>query len=150
MNLTVSTPTPPASMPAVAPAGPALKWMWAAIGVLGVSVLALGATLWWSQRALERPYQMMERYLGLSKTFQNQAARNIDDYLASGDALRHSAATQAIGQFAGDLDSLPREFRYGVEVRHPEFFAKGEAEQQLNRGLHQRNVEGVQPFNTRE
>ena len=41
------------------------------------------------------------------------------------------------------LDSLPREFRYGVEVRHPEFFAKGEAEQQLNRGLHQRNVNRV-------
>ncbi|WP_404942894.1 hypothetical protein, partial [Pseudomonas protegens] len=28
--------------------------------------LALGATLWWSQRALERPYLLMERYLGLS------------------------------------------------------------------------------------
>ena len=42
MNLTVSSPTPPASIPAAAPAGPALKWMWAAIGVLGVSVLALG------------------------------------------------------------------------------------------------------------
>ncbi|WP_148109057.1 hypothetical protein, partial [Corynebacterium pseudodiphtheriticum] len=40
--------------------------------------LALGATLWWSQRALERPYRLMERYLGLSQTFQNQAARNID------------------------------------------------------------------------
>ena len=45
MNLSVSSPTPPASIPAAAPAGPALKWMWAAIGVLGVSVLALGATL---------------------------------------------------------------------------------------------------------
>ncbi|KRB30367.1 glycine zipper 2TM domain-containing protein [Acidovorax sp. Root70] len=43
MNLTVSTPTPPAT--AAAPAGSAMKWMWAAIGVLGVSVLALGATL---------------------------------------------------------------------------------------------------------
>lgn len=41
------------------------------------------------------------------------------------------------------LDSLPREFTYGVEVRHAEFFAKGEAEQQLNRGLHQRNVNRV-------
>jgi hypothetical protein len=35
--------------------------------------LALGATLWWSQRALERPYLLMERYLGLSQQFQNQA-----------------------------------------------------------------------------
>lgn len=41
------------------------------------------------------------------------------------------------------LDGLPREFSYGVEVRHPEFFAKGEAEQQFNRGLHQRSVNRV-------
>ncbi|WP_142515091.1 DUF72 domain-containing protein [Klebsiella huaxiensis] len=41
------------------------------------------------------------------------------------------------------LDSLPQTFTYGVEVRHPEFFAKGEAEQQLNRGLHQRSVNRV-------
>ena len=27
--------------------------------------LALGATLWWSQQALERPYQLMARYLSL-------------------------------------------------------------------------------------
>ena len=33
------------------------------------------------------------------------------------------------------LDSLPGEFNYGVEVRHPQFFAKGEEEQTLNRGL---------------
>lgn len=30
------------------------------------------------------------------------------------------------------LDSLPGEFNYGVEVRHPQFFAKGEEEQTLN------------------
>ncbi len=41
------------------------------------------------------------------------------------------------------LDGLPKDFTYGVEVRHPESFAKGEAEQQLNRGLHQRNVNRV-------
>ena len=55
MNLTVSSPTPPASIPAAAPAGPALKWMWAAIGVLGVSVLALGATLVMQNRAPSSP-----------------------------------------------------------------------------------------------
>ena len=43
----------------------------------------------------------------------------------------------ALWQF---LDGLPREFTYGVEVRHPEFFMKGEAEQALNRGLHERGV----------
>lgn len=41
------------------------------------------------------------------------------------------------------LDGLPCEFSYGVEVRHPEFFAKGKAEQQFNRGLHQRSVNRV-------
>jgi len=69
--------------------------------------LALGATLWWSQRALERPYLLMERYLGLSQTFQNQAARNIDDYLASGDALRLSSASQSLENLLQHLDELP-------------------------------------------
>lgn len=41
------------------------------------------------------------------------------------------------------LDRLPKAFTYGVEVRHPEFFAKGEAEQALNRGLHEREVNRV-------
>ncbi|RQO81737.1 glycine zipper 2TM domain-containing protein [Acidovorax sp. FJL06] len=50
MNLTVP-PTTALAPGAPAAAGPALKWMWAAIGVLGVSVLALGATLVWQQRA---------------------------------------------------------------------------------------------------
>ncbi|WP_437888890.1 DUF72 domain-containing protein [Phytobacter sp. V91] len=41
------------------------------------------------------------------------------------------------------LDSLPTQFSYGVEVRHPEFFAKGENEQAFNRGLLQRKVNRV-------
>ncbi|NER60990.1 methyl-accepting chemotaxis protein, partial [Pseudomonas sp. MAFF212428] len=57
--------------------------------------LALGVTLWWSQRALQQPYLLMERYLGLSQQFQNQVARNIQDYLNSGDALRHATALQS-------------------------------------------------------
>lgn len=44
MNLTVQPPTP-ATGAVVPPTGSPLKWMWVAIGVLGVSVLALGATL---------------------------------------------------------------------------------------------------------
>ena len=71
--------------------------------------LALGATLWWSQRALERPYLLMERYLGLSQAFQNQAARNIDDYLASGDALRLSSASQSLESLLQHLNELPVE-----------------------------------------
>ncbi|MDD1012928.1 methyl-accepting chemotaxis protein [Pseudomonas sp. TNT2022 ID1025] len=69
--------------------------------------IALGATLWWSQRALERPYQLMERYLALSQQFQNQAARNIQDYLSSGDALRHATAVQATAALEGELKQLP-------------------------------------------
>ena len=69
--------------------------------------LALGATLAWSQHALERPFQLMERYLSLSQQFQNQVARNIDDYLASGDALRLSDATTALNTLKTELTPLP-------------------------------------------
>jgi Uncharacterized conserved protein len=41
------------------------------------------------------------------------------------------------------LDSLPKTFTYGVEVRHPQFFDKGDAELQLNRGLIARGVNRV-------
>lgn len=41
------------------------------------------------------------------------------------------------------LDALPDSFTYGVEVRHPDFFAKGEAELSLNRGLIARGVNRV-------
>ena len=70
--------------------------------------LALGATLWWSQKALERPYLLMERYLGLSQQFQNGVARSIEDYLASGDALRLSSASQAIDDLNKELGELPQ------------------------------------------
>ena len=69
--------------------------------------VALGATLWWSQKALERPYLLMERYLGLSQQFQNEVARNVEDYLVSGDALRLSAASQAIETLQKELAALP-------------------------------------------
>ncbi|RRV14043.1 methyl-accepting chemotaxis protein [Stutzerimonas xanthomarina] len=69
--------------------------------------LALGATLWWSERAMERPYLLMERYLGLSLQFQHQAAENIQGYLASGDALRHSQAQQALTDLQRDVIELP-------------------------------------------
>ncbi|MHC8316373.1 methyl-accepting chemotaxis protein [Pseudomonas sp. LB3P31] len=70
--------------------------------------VALGATLWWSQKALERPYLLMERYLGLSQQFQNQVARNVQDYLASGDALRLSSAGQAIDELKTDIGDMPQ------------------------------------------
>ncbi|MVW88657.1 methyl-accepting chemotaxis protein [Pseudomonas sp. PB101] len=69
--------------------------------------VALGATLWWSQKALERPYLLMERYLGLSQQFQNEVARSVEDYLGSGDALRLSSAAQGIASLQKQLDELP-------------------------------------------
>ncbi|PWC20635.1 hypothetical protein DDT52_07925 [Brenneria roseae subsp. roseae] len=41
------------------------------------------------------------------------------------------------------LDALPQTFCYGVEVRHPLFFAKGDEERRLNQGLQQRGVNRV-------
>ncbi len=69
--------------------------------------LALGATLWWSERAMERPYLLMARYLALSQQFQHHAAENIRGYLASGDALRHSQAQQALAELEKDIAELP-------------------------------------------
>ena len=69
--------------------------------------LALGATLWWSQQALERPFLLMERYLSLSQQFQNNVARNIEDYLASGDAVRLSDANSALDALKTELGPLP-------------------------------------------
>ncbi|MCF1489243.1 methyl-accepting chemotaxis protein [Pseudomonas sp. AA27] len=87
-----------------------LKWLTNFNTLLLVTVcIALGATLWWSQRALERPYQLMERYLGLSQQFQNDAARNIQAYLGSGDALRHAAAMEANKQLQAALAEWPQE-----------------------------------------
>lgn len=72
--------------------------------------LALGITLWWSERELQRPYQLMDRYLGLSQRFAHQAANNIHDYLASGNAVSHSAAMQALDGLSGDVETLPSQF----------------------------------------
>ncbi|OBY93212.1 chemotaxis protein [Pseudomonas sp. AU11447] len=69
--------------------------------------LALGATLWWSQRALERPFTLMDRYLELSQGFERKVAQNIQAYLASGDALKQKAAQQALDELAAELPQLP-------------------------------------------
>ncbi|MDX1297886.1 MAG: methyl-accepting chemotaxis protein, partial [Pseudomonas sp.] len=69
--------------------------------------VALAATLWWSQRALERPYLLMARYLSLSQQFQGEAAQNINTYLKNGDALRHRAALQALDSLDQATAELP-------------------------------------------
>ncbi|OLU12966.1 chemotaxis protein [Pseudomonas sp. PA1(2017)] len=74
--------------------------------LVGIGI-ALACTLWWSQRALERPYVLMEQYLELSQQFQREAAGNILGYLDSGDALRHSAALQNLDALQANVDELP-------------------------------------------
>ncbi|HBO3682485.1 TPA: methyl-accepting chemotaxis protein [Pseudomonas aeruginosa] len=69
--------------------------------------LALGITLWWSQRAMERPFQLLDQYLELSQRFDEQVARNIRQYLGSGDAVRQQAALQALESLAEALPELP-------------------------------------------
>jgi len=72
--------------------------------------LALGATLLWSEQALERPYRLMGQYLSLSQRFQNQVASNIRSYLTSGDALRHKAALTELEALAQEVSALPDPF----------------------------------------
>ncbi|MBH9307206.1 methyl-accepting chemotaxis protein [Pseudomonas aeruginosa] len=69
--------------------------------------LALGITLWWSQRAMERPFQLLDQYLELSQRFDEQVARNIRQYLGSGAAVRQQAALQALERLAEALPELP-------------------------------------------
>ena len=72
--------------------------------------LALGATLWWSEQALARPYELMGRYLSLSQRFQHQVVSNIDGYLHGGDALRHKASTTELEGLAAQVAELPGPF----------------------------------------
>ncbi|YCH21420.1 methyl-accepting chemotaxis protein [Pseudomonas sp. D1-3] len=74
--------------------------------LVGIGI-ALACTLWWSQRALERPYVLVEQYLELAQQFQREAAGNILGYLESGDALRHSAALQNLDALQTNVDELP-------------------------------------------
>ncbi|MGF6694471.1 methyl-accepting chemotaxis protein [Metapseudomonas resinovorans] len=106
-----------------------LKLLTNLITLLLVTVcLALGATLWWSQQALQRPYQLMEQYLELAQRFRGEVADNVQAYLNSGDALRHSAASQGIDNLEQRLGQLPEEFTRDllpsfVELRE---FTRGE------------------------
>ncbi|SDH70091.1 Methyl-accepting chemotaxis protein [Pseudomonas flavescens] len=74
--------------------------------LVGVGI-ALACTLGWSQRASERPYRLMEQYLGLSQHFQREVAQNVTGYLESGDALRHSAALQSLDDLQQNVAQLP-------------------------------------------
>ncbi|KAF0863141.1 DUF72 domain-containing protein [Pseudomonas sp. LD120] len=55
--------------------------------------------------------------------------------------LPASFAPQRLAELAGFIDGLERPL--AVEVRHPEFFARGDAERSLNRLLRERGVERI-------
>ncbi|MDF2393990.1 MULTISPECIES: DUF72 domain-containing protein [Pseudomonas] len=55
--------------------------------------------------------------------------------------LPASFAPQRLAELAGFIEGLQRPL--AVEVRHPEFFAKGDAERMLNRLLRERGVERI-------
>ncbi len=55
--------------------------------------------------------------------------------------LPASFAPQRLAELAGFIEGLERPL--AVEVRHPEFFAKGDAERMLNRLLRERGVERI-------
>ncbi|HLV16443.1 MAG TPA: methyl-accepting chemotaxis protein [Pseudomonas sp.] len=74
--------------------------------IMLMACLVLGATLWWSQQALDRPRQMMDRYLALSQQLQRLDGE-IGAYLDTGDALRHRAAQEQITLFTRELEGLP-------------------------------------------
>ncbi|MCG8391877.1 MAG: DUF72 domain-containing protein [Pseudomonadales bacterium] len=50
---------------------------------------------------------------------------------------------ERLGDLWHFVDALPAPLRCTVEVRHPAFFAKGEAEKALNRGLRERRIARV-------
>ena len=62
--------------------------------------------------------------------------------------LPERVAPDALGILAEFLAGLPADYQYAVEVRHPGFFRKDDAERQLNRLLHGRGVERIS-FDTR-
>jgi methyl-accepting chemotaxis protein len=78
--------------------------------------IALGTTLWWSQRALERPYLLMSDYLNLSQQFQNDVASNIRGYLSNGDATRHSRAIISIDAIEQSAQALPEQLSKELQL----------------------------------
>ena len=88
------------------------------------------------QAALQHSDDLLEEFLRLL----DPLADRIGQYWLQ---LPARFSPQQLDQLWQFLDSLPRRFSYGVEVRHPEFFAKGEAERRLNSGLLERGINRV-------
>ena len=57
--------------------------------------------------------------------------------------LPKSFAPQHLAKLAAFIELLPKELNYGVEVRHPDFFKKGEAEIALNQLLMANNINRI-------
>lgn len=88
------------------------------------------------QAALRNCDDLVQEFL----TRMSPLEARIGQYWLQLPATFGPSALNALWHF---LDTLPATFTYGVEVRHPAFFAKGEEEKQLNRGLHERGVNRV-------
>ncbi|WXL25162.1 methyl-accepting chemotaxis protein [Ectopseudomonas mendocina] len=84
--------------------------------LLLTACIALGTTLWWSQRALERPYLLMSNYLNLSQQFQNEVADNVRNYLLDGDAMHHSSALLSLDAVDQAILSLPEQLSQDLQL----------------------------------
>lgn len=76
-------------------------------GLLIAVCIALTSTLWWSQRAMQQPLQLMEHYLTLNERFAENIATPTLDYLSNGNAVLQAQATQALAALQTDLQHLP-------------------------------------------
>ncbi|RYF22687.1 MAG: glycine zipper 2TM domain-containing protein [Comamonadaceae bacterium] len=121
MSLIVRSPTAPAAPASAAAPGAAAsaKWLWAAIGALGVSVLALGATLVMQQRGAAEPVASVA---SAQTARQLAAAPDGQQFLASPDKApttqpgvtsRAAAPTQAPSQYPSQASYAQPSAPYG-------------------------------------
>ena len=89
--------------------GPSLKWMWAAIGALGVSVVALGAALVWQARTPDGGAAAPVAAAAVAATQRTPESEIMTEGRAGGSASRPPAtgrpAAGPVG-YAGDRKSV--------------------------------------------
>ncbi|MCJ8170162.1 methyl-accepting chemotaxis protein [Atopomonas sediminilitoris] len=80
--------------------------------LLTLACLGLGASLWWSQQAQQKPLALTQHYLDLSQSIEQQLLKPLNRYLHSGDALEHANALQASEQLRQQAQLLPSALRH--------------------------------------
>ncbi|MDU3835031.1 MAG: DUF72 domain-containing protein [Enterobacter hormaechei] len=103
-------------------------------------MMYVGLPQWSHPKWVRLGITSLEEYARHFNCVMSPLANRIGQYWLQLPATFGPRDLPALWQF---LDALPHGFTYGVEVRHPEFFAKGDAEKALNRGLHERSVNRV-------